>query len=292
MTKVAILGGTGFIGKKISSIFELNNYDIVQFGRSHILDKNQSYCFADLFNSDSLISALNKEKPDVVVSTAWDTEPGKFWSSDLNLKYQNATLDFAEICFRANVSTFIGLGTVSEYGKSPGKCNWSKTSLDATDVYSKSKIETGILLEELGEKYGTNTHWARVFQAFGPNEKLQRYIPSLISSLKNGKKFLVNTPNYILDWIHTEDIASALYFAYTNELSHFLDVGTGIGTSVSEMSMMLCNKFNFDSDLLDFTEAIPGHHKVAVADTSSQLLTSGWAPKLSLSDRIQSLDYD
>ncbi|MFZ4600203.1 MAG: NAD-dependent epimerase/dehydratase family protein [Terrimicrobiaceae bacterium] len=289
MNKVAILGGSGFIGAKLSDVFEFNNFEVVLFERDITKKSSRKLCKVDLFDSDSLEKALKNEKPDLVISTAWDTAPGNFWTSEINVKFRDATINFAEMSFRADVSTFIGLGTVSEYGISPGICDASKTLLVESDIYSKSKIQTGNSLHELGMKYGTKTHWARVFQAFGPNEKVQRYIPGLMANLSQGNRFFVKTPHYVLDWIHTEDIASAIFFGYLNKLGHFLDVGTGIGTSVSEFSTILCRELSFDPDLLDFSQAIPDHHKIAVVDKSSQILANGWKPQLQLSDRIRSL---
>jgi nucleoside-diphosphate-sugar epimerase len=289
VNKVAILGGSGFIGAKLSKVFEANNFEVVLFARDITRKSIRKLCKVDLFDSGSLERALKCEKPDLVISTAWDTVPGNFWTSEMNVKFSDATINFAEMSFRAGVSTFIGLGTVSEYGSSPGFCDSSTTPLVESDIYSKSKIQTGISLQKLGMKYGAKTHWARVFQAFGPNEKVQRYIPGLIANLRQGNRFFVKTPNYILDWIHTEDIASAIFFGYQNKLGHFLDVGTGIGTSVSEFSNILCRELSLDPDLLDFSQAIPDHHKIAVVAKSSQILANGWVPQLQLSDRIRYL---
>ena len=39
------------------------------------------------FNEESLRKALLKSRPDVVLSTAWDTEHGKFWTNESNIDY-------------------------------------------------------------------------------------------------------------------------------------------------------------------------------------------------------------
>ena len=290
MTKVVILGSSGFIGSQLATVFESNNFEVVSFNRDITRQGNRKICKIDLFDSDSLKKALKIERPDLVISTAWDTNPGTFWKSEMNMKFRDATINFAELSFQAEISTFIGLGTVSEYGMSPGICNSSNTPLVESDSYSKAKIQTGTSLYELGMKYGAKTHWARVFQAFGPKEKDQRFVPSLMASLRQGKRFFVRTPNYVLDWVHTEDIATAIFFGYNKKLGHFLDIGTGIGTSVAEFSNILCRELGFDLNLLDFSEAVPGHQKVAVVDKSSQILANGWTPHLELLDRIRSLE--
>ena len=289
MSRIAILGANGFLGTQIVKAFEAKNWEVIAFSRSASFQTLNQCHFADLFDETSLKSALAQAKPDVMLSTAWDTEHGQFWTKESNIIYRDSTLRFAELSFEAGVETFFGLGTMSEYGTSPGFCNAGVSQLVANDIYSKSKIETGLALKEIGEIHGGQTHWARVFQAFGPNEKPERFIPGLIKSLKQGKKFSIRTPNFEMDWIHTLDVASAITFTLENDLNHFVDIGTGVGTTVRELSELICDEFQLDSSLLDYSGQIPGHEKKAVVDQKAQLLARGWKPAASLRNRVRSL---
>ena len=291
MPKIAVLGSSGFLGAAITRIFLERDYEVVALSRTQSEETRLQEFKADLFNEDSLKSVLTHTTPDIVISTAWDTEHGKFWTSELNAAYRDATLRFAELSFESGVETFVGLGTMSEYGISPGICNAEISQLVASDVYSKSKIETGMGLKRLGERYGKQTHWVRVFQAFGPYEKPERFVPGLISSLTNKGKFSIRTPNYEMDWIHTTDIASAIAYTLENGLHHFVDIGTGIGTSVKKLSEIICEEFELDQSLLDFSGQIGGHEKKIVVNQNSQLLSHGWKPDESLRKRIRSLRY-
>ena len=245
--------------------------------------------YVDLFNEASLKLALSLAKPDIVLSTAWDTQHGKFWTNESNIAFRDATLRFAELSFEAGAETFIGLGTMSEYGTSPGFCNATSSPLVATDIYSKSKIETGLGLQEIGKRLGRRTNWIRAFQAFGPNEKPEIFIPCLIRNLASKKTFSIHTPNFEMDWIHTSDIAEAILFTIENELEHFVDVGTGIGTSVRDLSELICEELDLNPSLLDYSEQIPGHQKKAVVAKESALLQRGWQPSEPLRNRIRSL---
>jgi nucleoside-diphosphate-sugar epimerase len=289
LPRIAVLGANGFLGSPIAAEFSRRGWEVVSFSRAPVNNCDWQEFQVDLFDELSLELALKLAKPDVVLSTAWDTDHGKFWTSKSNLDYRDATLKFAEVSFQADVETFIGLGTVSEYGDSPGFCNASSSSLVETNVYSKSKIETGLGLKTIGDIYGAKTHWARVFQAFGPKEKPERYVPGLISSLQKGNEFSIRTPNFEMDWIHTTDVASALAFMLENKLDHFVDIGTGVGTTVKELSELICEEFNLDSNLLDYSIQLPGHEKKAVVDSKSQLLSHGWQPSESLRSRVASL---
>jgi len=289
MPKIAILGAQGFLGLPISVAFEAKGWEVVSLSRTKSEGKCREEILVNLFDEETLKKALTIARPDVVLSTAWDTEHGKFWTNVSNVAYKDATLRFAQLSFEVGVETFIGLGTLSEYGTSPGFCNAELSPLVSNDIYSKSKIETGMELKEIGEKYGASTHWARVFQAFGPNEKPGRFIPGLISNLSDGKPFSIRTPNYEMDWIHTSDIASAITFMLQGKLNHFVDIGTGVGTSVKELSELICQEFDLDASLLDFSEQILGHERKAVVGHESQLLSQGWRPAESLRKRIRSL---
>lgn len=289
MAKVAILGANGFLGKPIVDAFEAKGWEVVVFAHSQTDVPLRQEFFTDIFDERSLQLALSQAKPNIVLSTAWDTEHGKFWTNESNLAYRDATLKFAELSFQGGVETFIGLGTMSEYGTSPGSCNAETSSLIESDIYSKSKIQTGIALKSIGERFGCKTHWARIFQAFGPNEKSERFVPGLIAKLQVGEKFSIRTPNFEMDWIHTEEIASALAYTIENRLNHFVDIGTGIGTTVKGLSELICNELNLDSTLLDYSGEILGHEKRVVVDRQTQLLAHGWQPTESLKKRIRSL---
>ncbi len=289
MSKVAILGANGFLGVPIVGAFEAKGWEVIALSRSKKQGLFKQEVIADLFDEATLKSALSQAKPTIVVSTAWDTEHGKFWTNELNTRYKDATLRFAELSFEAGVETFIGLGTMSEYGVSPGFCNATDTPLVINDIYSKSKIETGLELKKIGEAFGRQTHWARVFQAFGPNEKSERYVPGLITNLRKGDEFSIRTPNFEMDWIHTADIAAAIVFMIENRLDHFVDIGTGVGTTVKELSELICEELDLDSTLLDYSGQVPGHKKKAVVDKQTQLLSLGWQPTESLRNRIKSL---
>lgn len=287
--KIVVLGAKGFLGLPIVRAFEAKGWEVATFDRSPTEESGRQAYLVDLFDEDSMNHALSKAKPNVVVSTAWSTEHGKFWNDESNLLYRDATLKFAELSFLKNVEMFIGIGTMSEYGKSPGLCNAEATKLIASDIYSKCKIDTGVELRRLGERYGQKTHWARVFQAFGPNEKPKRFVPGLISSLRAGERFSILNPESNMDWIHTADVASALVYMVEHELSHFVDIGTGVCTSVRQFSELICNELALDSNLLDFPNNPSQQSTTAVVDTKSQLLAHGWQPFRTLRDRVRSL---
>ena len=68
-----------------------------------------------------------------------------------------------------------------------------------------------------------------------------------------------------------------------------MDVGTGIATSVRELSELICDELDLDPSLLDYSDQVPGHEKTVVADRASLFFSAGWHPLESLESRIRSL---
>ncbi len=287
--KILIVGANGFLGRPIAQEFEDIGFDVIRVGRSRLTNPSGFSEVGDILDEESMVSILRRIKPKIVLSTAWDTDHGNFWTSPLNSTYRDATLSFAKNCFELNVESFIGLGTVSEYGRNSGSCNSSRTPVDPVNPYAEAKIFTGQALQRLGEEYGTRTQWLRIFQAYGPNEKPQRFVPSLISSLRKRNTFKINTPDNKLDWIHSLDIASAIAYSYRHNLDHFVDVGTGLGTTTADLAEMLCEELDLDSSLIEYSADQSTPTNIQFMDPDSQLLKRGWTPKLTLRQRLASL---
>ena len=284
LKKVAVLGASGFIGKPICNRLEQQGWQVARLSRV----KSAGMHPVDLFDEDSISDFLKLVRPNVVISTAWETEHGEFWNKPTNDLYSLATIRFAEICFNEGVNSFIGLGTMTEYGYSPGKCNSEITPLEPLELYSQKKVEASFAIEKIARAYDSEFKWLRIFQAFGANEKKERFIPSLINTLGAEQFFSIQTPNNVLDWIHVEDIASALVFSISNGIEEYIDIGSGIGTSVRELSNMLCRALSLDSSLLKFSDQ-PGSPKSIYVDAESKLFQAGWRPEKSLSERLESL---
>ena len=97
MPRIAILGASGFLGSQILIAFEAKDWEVVTFSWTQSTDSLRKEIIADLFDEATLRSAVSQTNPDVVLSTAWDTEHGKFWTNESNTAYRDVTLRIAEL---------------------------------------------------------------------------------------------------------------------------------------------------------------------------------------------------
>jgi dTDP-6-deoxy-L-talose 4-dehydrogenase (NAD+) len=289
VNRVAVIGANGFLGTTITNRLNIDGWEVLPTSRLNSTQSQQKLSYVDIYDEASIDDFLLKNRPELVISTAWETEHGKFWNKETNIEYAAATTRLASRCYELGVLNFIGLGTMSEYGHAPGPCDSKITPLNPSDLYSKTKSETGIQLKEIAESFGRQFSWLRVFQAFGPKEKELRFIPTLIRTLGSGNKIEISSPHNKMDWIHSEDVASALSFSIANELFGFIDIGTGVSTSVADVSKEVSEIFGFDESLLVLNTSENPIKKNIYVSESSQILKLGWKPEKSLADRLRSL---
>lgn len=282
--KILLIGSKGFIGSRILARLNLTSF----------LVSTESYDFSnekqdlDLFNPSTFEQRLRKDSIDTVICTAWTTTPGEFWTSPLNSQYRSATLRFAEACFKYGVSHFIGFGTMSEYGEKVGACDASVTIANPKSIYGKEKLLTGQQLTELSNAYKKRSTWLRIFQAYGRNEKVQRFLPSLLLSIKQAKSIEVYTPHDTLDWINVEDIADIVVnrVIYRSTPPIF-DVGSGEILSVRQVTELAYSVVGLAHNSVTFKSQNEKDAKRLYINPDGFLASSGWQPSVKLAHFIR-----
>lgn len=285
MLSIAVVGATGFIGSEICRLFSQSGWRVLEFSRNHA---NQALRL-DLRNKESFNRILSEGTPDVVLTTAWETSHGDFWTSSRNLEYSDATLAFAEFCMQRKVKKFVALGSMSEYGFSNRGGFSSSYTHESADTYSIQKRRTHEGLQALSELYEVPFQWLRIFQAFGKNEKKDRLLPSMITSLRNSEVFQIQTPRNVLDWIHVEEIANAVLWTICEIKHSVIDIGTSKPHSVKNIAELICHIHKLDSNLIQFKIQDEKTVKDLVVSTSSPLFVSGWKEEKSIEERLASL---
>ncbi len=288
LPKVALIGGNGFIGNAIYKDFKRSNVQIIPTSRN-ISGMGKDYIKLDLFNENTWSDLLDGYKPNIIICTAWDTEHLKYWQNSTNFDFAKAINNFTNACFSADVNHFIGLGSCSEYGYSPGKCNSQTTPLNPQDPYSEAKVMASIELESASNNYGKKANWIRLFQPYGFKEKPQRLIPSLIANMYENRLIDIKTPNDALDFIHTDDVASLIRIIALGNYKYSLNIGTGTATNISDLALLLSDILKFPSEKLGFNDSGLHQKRILYVDPESEIFLGTWRPKYSLYDGLLSL---
>ena len=183
--KILLSGGSGFIGRNLLNYISHNNdYDILVIGRNleKIKSNNVEKFRVDLNEIEDNFEKIKKYNPDIFLHLAWEGIPN--YSEELSKKnYLNTIKIIKMIVSETSCKKILSTGSCWEYndGNSIGECREDQlvTSKKPFSIY-KNKIFNEVY--EICEKKNILFNWLRLFYVYGPFQRLNSLIPSLIDS--------------------------------------------------------------------------------------------------------------
>lgn len=213
MRTAIISGPTGAVG--VALINELINHNYFVYAICHKnskrssnipVNKNVRVIFSDLSEFSTLSTLPNC---DVFFHLAWDGTYGDS-RNDINKQFNNIkySIDSVNFAKRCGCSTYIGIGSQSEYGIS----NETKDPYDPcfpNNFYGSAKLSTSYLTRTLCNENNIRHIWCRIFSLFGPYDADYTMIMSSMIKMIDGKKCLFTKGDQLWDYIYSKDAAKA-----------------------------------------------------------------------------------
>ena len=269
--KVLITGASGFIGKNLINILDLDGCEIHaiynQNKPSNNL-KNITWHQVDLFKNREVEEVMMSIKPSHVVHLAWYAEHGKFWNSEKNNDWVDASIKLFEEFKKFNGKKFIVSGTKAEYFdgeffeehlNSVFEC--SEEMLPNPDtLYGKSKNLLHKNLKNL-DKGNNSLVWARIFDTYGPHENEKKFCSYVIKSAQDNQVISCNNPQLELDFLHVKDIAKAFKVILFNNFIGTINISFGESISLKNIAEYILKKLKKEK-LLDLNYQSKDHRKI------------------------------
>ena len=237
--KIFITGGSGFIGQPL--LKRLREHELLVLGRQPLpeLPEGSQHLVGNLMNRKDWKPALNNFAPDAAIHLAWDGLPD--YSLSRCMENFNATLHLWETLAEVGCRKIISAGTCWEYGELQGKlaedANPTKTNLFASFKSALRKIGESLAADNENE---IEFVWGRIFFAYGPGQRETSLIPQCIQAFREGRRPEVRTPTAINDFIHVDDVASALTaLVETSGVHGTFNIGSGRPVQVGELVQSL-----------------------------------------------------
>lgn len=207
--KVAVIGGSGFIGSRLidlitgTTCWEVKNIDLQQSAffptRTHIGDvRNLGQITAELAGADAVVLLAAEHRDDIrPVERYYETNVGGM----------KATL---EAMRRNNVTRLIFVSSVAVYGNSAANCDESGV-IAPENHYGKSKAEAEAVVRRWYESHsGWNIDILRPTVTFG--ERNRGNVHNLLSQIAGGRFLMVGDGNNRKAMAYVGNVAAFLLF--------------------------------------------------------------------------------
>jgi len=255
MKKLLITGASGFIGRHVTEqLAKSEDYDItaVISGRREITFSEKIRVEkANLLVPEERIALFDTIRPEICCHFAWKLGESSFIHASDNLDWLIASLHILRLFAENGGRDFFFAGSSSEYGVGWGAYTENPVP-PIFSLYGKTKAA----FEEVAQTFLENTEMrlitGRFFSAYGPWDTMRgRALPTAITSMLNGQRFICKYPNALWDYVYVQDCAEATELLLRKGKSGCYNIGSGAPITMREAFSTIAKILNTE-DLLSF----------------------------------------
>lgn len=290
--KVLITGGTGFIGKNVVNELINRGYEVHSLVYPPFAPEQKGLVQYEmnLLDFNTLDTFFKNHSFENLIHLAWYVGP-KCHVHDLNLDWTIATLNLLKFFKESGGKKFLGAGTISEYEYKYGYLVEDQTPTDPQTLYGNSKNAIFNIAKVFCKQNNIDFKWPRIFNLYGPAEKPQRLMPSVINSCLKGEDVKVSDCLKFQDYLHVEDTARGIVDVFESDIQGAVNICSGKPVQLRTIVEKIAQLTNFKGNIL--WGAIPAAFgDDLVAGSNEKLKSIGWKPKYDLeTGLIQTINW-
>ena len=291
--RVFLTGASGFIGSHVLRALLTAGHEVTAL----VVPGDSCWRLGDLLGRFSAVTGtladlrsvragLENRRPEACLHLAWYMEPGKCMHAPENVHNLTATLEFVRELGRHGCSILVGSGTCAEYDSDLGYLREDGPTRPTT-LYAASKAACYLVGQPLAAAADMRFAWARIFNCYGPYEDERRVVPALIRALLRGESFLATDGEQVRDYVHVEDVASALVMLAEHAGNGIFNIASGVPVTIRQL-METVGELLECSHLIQFG-ALPYREwdPRFMCGDNQRLRGLGWVPRYGLRHGLQ-----
>ena len=274
MAKILVTGSTGFIGKSVLAKLRSIGHEVIVMSRASG-DISDQKTWEPFPKTDVVIhlAALT------FVPDSW-TDPHSFTQTNLQ-----GTICALEYC-RKHGAKLVFLSTYM-YGNPESLPIPEDAKLYAFNPYALSKKMAEDACAFYAENFKVRSVVLRPFNVYGPGQKIDFLIPSIIKQAMAGEPIKVKVLEPKRDYIYIDDLVQSIILAIGFDQSFAVfNVGTGKSYSVAELIEVIQQCMGTHLPVQPSGEKRPEEVMDTRADISKAAKMLGWTPQWSLQQGI------
>lgn len=288
--RVIVTGARGFVGRSTIVPLLRRGYEVHAFVTTNVPAIRSDIVThrVDLLDTTAVSGALAAIEASHLLHTAWDVTHGRYWTSPANKVWLEAGKKMLLAFKDCGGTRAVGLGTCAEYDwRGDSAYHEAHTPLKPETPYGAAKLELGNTFARASDA-AFSTAWARIFNPYGPGEKPQRFVPSVVCSLLGSRAVEMTNGSQIRDFLFVDDLGEALSALLDCSVSGAVNVASGQGVSLRQIAGKIAVMIGH-GDLIKYG-ALPdrlGEPQTLVADVSRLLNEVGFHPLVDIESGLE-----
>src|SRR6516162_1351188 len=290
--RVTVTGGAGFLGQHLVRRLE-------SYGAKVFVPRQRDY---NLVALDSCLRCLLEHPCDLLVhAAAYYGGIGINVAEPAKLYYTNLVMgaNLMEAARLAKVGKFVAIGTACSYpGYLEGHLKeddlWNGPCHASVINYGLTKKMMAVQAQAYKRQYGLDSIHLILTNLYGPgdsyNPERSHVVAALVRKFVEAEMAKVPTVEVwgtgkpVREFIYVEDCADAIVLAAEkyDDCATPLNIGTGIGTTIRELSDSVCAAAGFKGKMIWNTDKPDGAAKKVLDVSRMKQALDGWAPPTDL----------
>jgi UDP-glucose 4-epimerase len=289
--KILITGGAGFIGSHLVEKLLIKNNEILiidnlMTGKKENLSFEGNYeLFIDDLGSEKSLNKIIEFNPDVCFHLAAQ--------ASVVISVSNPALDFdhnilqpillLKTLLKTDCKKFVFSSSGGTIFGEPVNVPTSEEDFagEPQSPYGVAKKRLNELIQIITKDTKMSYSILNFSNVFGPRQDPhgEAGVISIFSNkfLSNEQPIIYGDGNQTRDYVYVMDVVEAMILSSKTEENLFLNIGTGIETSVNQLVEIMKDKFNSDIEPI-YQDAREGELLRSVLDNSKALASIGWKP--------------
>lgn len=283
--KILVVGASGFLGRPLVRRLTGLGAAVTAVSRNADAeeDGNAHWIAADASDAAQVARLFAQARPDLTYVLTSDSRGGQ----DLDFvqpSLQNDVMATINVLVEA---TRHGCGHVVMTGSLDEPDGLARSATPASP-YGAAKWALGGYARMFMRLYGTPISVLRSMMAYGPGQRSDKVVPTIIESLLQNQTARLGSGRRLVDWVYIDDVVDAFVRTGARKpLNGTVDLGSGKLVSIRDCALLIGSQIG-RPDLLDFDPSRDRRYEeVKAADTRAAAERLGWHATTSLREGMQ-----